>query len=61
LLLGMQDKQIARELDLSVPTIRTYLGRIFLRTGVKDRVGLILTVFTLALAVARRAACHPSS
>lgn len=48
LLRGMRDKQIARELGLSVPTVRTYLGRIFLRLGVQDRVELILRVFATA-------------
>jgi DNA-binding NarL/FixJ family response regulator len=48
LLLGYQDKQIAEELQLSVPTVRTYLKRIFDRVGVADRVGLLLHVFAMA-------------
>jgi len=46
ILAGMKDKQIARALGLSVPTVRTHLGRIFARLGVADRVELILRVFT---------------
>lgn len=45
ILRGMQDKQIALEMKLSVPTVRTYLGRIFARTGVRDRVELLLRIF----------------
>lgn len=48
LLCGMCDKQIALDLSLSVPTVRTYLGRIFDRLGVRDRVQLILRVFSIA-------------
>lgn len=48
LLRGMRDKQIAATLGLSVPTVRTYLGRIFMKVGVQDRVELILRVFAMA-------------
>lgn len=48
LLCGMCDKQIALDLGLSVPTVRTYLGRIFDRLGVDDRVQLILRIFAEA-------------
>lgn len=56
LLLGYQDKQIAEELKLSVPTVRTYLKRIFDRVGVADRVELLLHVF----AMAQERSNHPS-
>ena len=49
LLLGYQDKQIAKELTISVPTVRTYLKRIFDRVGVADRVGLLLHLFAMAV------------
>ncbi len=49
LLLGMRDKQIAAQMGLKVPTVRTYLDRIFKRVGVQDRVELILRVFSIAL------------
>jgi len=48
ILRGHQDKEIAAELSLSVPTVRTYLTRIFDRLGVTDRMGLVLHVFSLA-------------
>ncbi len=45
ILQGMCDKQIAAELRLGVPTVRTHLGRIFQRINVGDRVELVLRVF----------------
>ena len=54
LLRGMRDKQIANELELSVPTVRTYLGRIFLKVEVQDRVELILRIFGTAQSLAVR-------
>lgn len=48
LLRGMRDKQIAAELHLSVPTIRTYLARVFQRANVCDRVELILRVVAVS-------------
>lgn len=49
LLCGKRDKQIATALGLTVPTVRTYLARIFVRAGVQDRVELILRVFAIVL------------
>ena len=43
------DKQIAREMGLAEPTVRTYLTRIFQRIGCNDRVGLVLKVFLCVL------------
>jgi DNA-binding CsgD family transcriptional regulator len=43
------DKQIAREMGIALPTVRTYMSRIFQRTGCADRVGLVLKVFRCAL------------
>lgn len=40
-----KDKQIATEMGLGVPTVRTYLTRLFERTGSADRVELLLRVF----------------
>jgi DNA-binding NarL/FixJ family response regulator len=48
LLQDKADKQIAREMGLRVPTVRTYLSRIFQRTGCTDRVGRVLKVFQVA-------------
>lgn len=42
------DKQIAAEMDLKVPTIRTYLERVFERLGVGNRMGLVLYIFALS-------------
>ncbi len=48
LLRAQRDKAIAATLGLSVPTVRTYMGRIFDRVGVADRMELVLRVFALA-------------
>ena len=45
LLRGDGDKQIALELDITVPTIRTYLTRLFDRFEVQDRNELVLYIF----------------
>ncbi len=44
LFLGHSDKQIARELQISVPTVRTHLSRLFSRFDVQDRTELVLHV-----------------
>lgn len=45
---GLCDKQIASELQISEPTVRTHLGRIFQRNGLRDRGELILRIFAIA-------------
>ncbi len=45
LLLGHSDKQIARDLGMSVPTVRTHLCRLFARLGVADRCELIVYIY----------------
>jgi DNA-binding CsgD family transcriptional regulator len=45
LLHGESDKQIARSLEISVPTVRTHMGRLFHKFGLNDRVELVLYVF----------------
>ena len=45
LLGGYSDKQIATKLGIAMPTVRTYLGRLFLRYDVSDRVELVLHIF----------------
>jgi len=45
LLSGRSDKQIATVLQISVPTVRTYLSRLFSRFDVQDRTELVLYVF----------------
>ena len=48
---GKQEKEIAAELGLSRPTIRTYLQRIFERAAVNSRLELVIQVFTICLIV----------
>jgi DNA-binding NarL/FixJ family response regulator len=42
------DKQIAAAMGLKVPTIRTYLTRIFHHMGVSDRIELVLRVCAMS-------------
>lgn len=51
---AMTDRQIAAEMDLKAPTVRTYLDRICKRLGVTGRMELILRV----LAVAEKQRCE---
>ena len=53
ILRGRQDKEIAVEMGLSFSTVRTYLTRIFNRTGVPDRLSLVLLIFAKAQQIAR--------
>lgn len=48
ILCGLCDKQIALDLGIGVPTVRTYLTRVFRHLDVDDRVQLILRVFAEA-------------
>jgi len=57
ILRGLQDKEIVTTLGLSLPTVRTYLSRIFDRVGVSDRIGLVLRIFALAQEIATQQ-CH---
>jgi len=54
LLLGKSDKQIAREMGIAVPTVRSHITRLFRKFDVCDRIELIL------LLVACLQACHES-
>lgn len=42
---GLSDKQIANVLQISVPTVRTHLSRLFLKFGVQDRHELVIIFF----------------
>jgi len=41
---GHSDKQVAQELQIAVPTVRTHLNRLFSRFDLQDRNELILHV-----------------
>jgi len=43
---GYSDKQIAQNLEMAVPTIRTHLKRLFLKLDVNDKHELIIHVFS---------------
>jgi DNA-binding NarL/FixJ family response regulator len=45
LLEGLEDKQIAAQLGISVHTVRTYLDRMFAKLSVQDRNGLVVSMF----------------
>lgn len=42
---GFSDKQIANVLQISVPTVRTHLSRLFSKFDAQDRHELVLTFF----------------
>ena len=44
---GMGDKQIAAQMKLSIPTVRTHLTRLFGRLGVNDRVDTVVHIFRI--------------
>lgn len=48
ILMRKTDRQIASALGLMVPTIRTYLQRIFQRLEVSDRLELVLHILALS-------------
>jgi DNA-binding CsgD family transcriptional regulator len=54
LLQGKSDKQIAREMGIAIPTVRSHITRLFRKFDVCDRIELIL------LLVACLQACHES-
>ena len=47
-------------MKIGLPTIRTYLARIYARLAVRDRVGLILHVVAKASSVEAENSCHQS-
>jgi DNA-binding NarL/FixJ family response regulator len=46
LISGLSDKQIAARMRIAVPTVRTYLHRLFEKYHVQDRHGLIIYIFS---------------
>ena len=55
--LSMPDKQIASELGIAVPTVRTYLGRIYIKFDIQDRVELIMFILDKFFAECQRNGC----
>lgn len=55
---GRHDKDIARRLKLRLPTVRTYLARIFQRTGARNRVDLLLYVCAFLMEDCRQNGRH---
>ncbi len=49
ILLNRCDKEIAAEMGLKVPTVRTYLERVYHRLGVTDRLALVLKLLAECL------------
>jgi DNA-binding NarL/FixJ family response regulator len=43
----MSDQQIADDMGLAVPTVRTYLGRIYKRAAVRSRMQLVLRIMAM--------------
>jgi DNA-binding NarL/FixJ family response regulator len=58
LFLGHSDKQIAKELCIAVPTVRTHLNRLFLRFGAQDRCELMIRVFAHVMERHRAQGCR---
>ena len=48
ILAGKSDKEVAAEMGVRVPTVRTYLTRVFQRTGTGGRVELVMYVVARA-------------
>jgi DNA-binding NarL/FixJ family response regulator len=44
LLQAKGDKEIAQSMGISVPTVRTYMSRVFHKLGVEDRIEVVLHV-----------------
>lgn len=56
ILLNHGDKQIAVALHIKLPTLRTYIERIYARLDVHDRLGLLLRLLAMSHRVCR---CEP--
>jgi DNA-binding NarL/FixJ family response regulator len=54
ILMRYQDSEIAQEMNLAGSTVRTYITRIFQNTGTRDRIDLVITLFTMALETQRQ-------
>lgn len=58
LMAGKTDQQIASELRITVPTLRTHLSRLFQKLEVEDRLGIVLHVFWRFRCLYATAECH---
>jgi DNA-binding NarL/FixJ family response regulator len=58
LLRGANQRQIASALNISEPTLKTYLQRIFARTSTRNRMHLAMRVLALSHQVGNDD-CHP--
>ncbi len=54
---GACDKQIAQELGISLPTIRTYLNRLYQRFDVSNRTSLVVEIFRQFRALEKPSSC----
>jgi DNA-binding NarL/FixJ family response regulator len=57
LLRGLGDKQIAAAMGIGEPTVRTYLDRIWERTGAHGRMELAMRVLAVSHAVTAKVEC----
>ncbi|MBN2133875.1 MAG: helix-turn-helix transcriptional regulator [Sedimentisphaerales bacterium] len=48
------DKQIAHDLNIALPTVRTHMGRLFRKFDLNDRIELVVHVFVSLRAHSRR-------
>jgi DNA-binding NarL/FixJ family response regulator len=54
---GCSDKEIAQELDIRLPTVRTHMTRLFAKCGAGDRCELIIQFFKQARQLCASAKC----
>jgi DNA-binding NarL/FixJ family response regulator len=57
LLKGYSDKQIVRELNIGLPTVRTHMTRLFAKAGACDRCELIIHYVKLARVLCSSVKC----
>jgi len=58
---GYCDKQIAEELGISVPTVRSHLQRLYARFRVQDRTALVIYIVAWFRQTQPSASIHPTS
>ncbi len=46
---GLSNTEIVERLHLSVPTVKTHIGRLVARLGARDRVQLVITAYETGL------------